>query len=64
MNFIPEILWTDRLIFALLAGVLALVWFIRRHEHLRAPWRAVARRPMALGAALVLAVFVVVGLLD
>jgi peptide/nickel transport system permease protein len=64
MNFIPEILWTDRLIFALLAGVLALVWFIRRHEHLRAPWRAVARRPMALGAALVLGVFVIIGLLD
>lgn len=64
MSFMPVILWTDGLIFALLGGVLALVWFICRHPHLRAPWAAVARRPMATGAALVLAVFVVIGLLD
>jgi peptide/nickel transport system permease protein len=64
MSFMPVILWTDALIFALLAGVLALVWFIRRQEHLLAPWRVVAQRPMAMGAALVLGVFVVIGLLD
>ncbi|MHB1053768.1 MAG: ABC transporter permease [Thiobacillus sp.] len=58
------LLWTDALIFALVVGVLGLVFFIRRHEHLRAPWRAVAQRPMAMGAALVLSVFVVIGLLD
>ncbi len=64
MSFMPVILWTDALILALLAGVLALVWFIRRHEHLRAPWRNVAQRPMAMGAALVLTAFVAIGLLD
>jgi len=64
INIMPVILWTDALIFALLAGVLALAWFIRRHEHLRVPWRAVAQRPMTMGAALVLGVFVVIGLLD
>ena len=64
MNVMPVILWTDALIFALLAGVLVLVWLIRSQEHLLAPWRAVARRPMAMGAALVLGVFVVIGLLD
>ncbi len=64
MSFMPVILWTDALIFALLVAVLALVWFIRRHEHLRAPWKHVAQRPMAMGAALVLGVFVVIGLLD
>lgn len=64
MNFMPVVLWTDALIFALLASVLALVWFIRRHAHLRAPWVAVAGRPMAMGAALVLAMFVAIGLLD
>ena len=64
MTVQPVILWTDALIFALLAAVLALVWFIRRHAHLRAPWSVVARRSMAMGAALVLAVFVVIGLLD
>jgi len=63
-NFLLVILWTDALIFALLAAVAALVWFIRSQEHLLAPWRAVAQRPMAMGAALVLGVFVVIGLLD
>ncbi|OZA23729.1 MAG: hypothetical protein B7X93_11910, partial [Hydrogenophilales bacterium 17-61-9] len=64
MSVMPVVLWTDALIFALLAGILALVWLIRRQAHLRAPWRAVAQRPMAMGAALVLSVFVVIGLLD
>jgi peptide/nickel transport system permease protein len=64
MNIVPVILWTDALIFALLAAVLVLVWFIRRQEHLRAPWKRVAQRPMAMGAALVLGVFVCIGLLD
>jgi len=64
MSVMPVVLWTDALIFALLAGVLVLVWLIRRQEHLRAPWRAVAQRPMAMGAALVLSAFVVIGLLD
>ena len=65
MNSIqPVILWTDALIFALLLAVLVLVWLIRSQEHLRAPWRVVAQRPMAMGAALVLGVFVVIGLLD
>lgn len=64
MSFSPVILWTDALIFALLAGVAVLVWFIRRHPHLSAPWRLVGQRPMAMGAAVVLGVFVVVGLLD
>ena len=64
MNIQPVILWTDALIFALLAGVLVLAWGISRREHLRAPWAAVARRPMAMGAALVLSIFVVIGLAD
>ncbi|MHB1144823.1 MAG: ABC transporter permease [Thiobacillus sp.] len=64
MSVQPVILWTDALIFALLAAVLALMWAIRRQEHLLEPWRKVAQRPMAMGAALVLGVFVVIGLLD
>ena len=64
MSFQPVILWTDALIFLLLAGVLLLVAMIRRQEHLLAPWRSVAQRPMAMGAAMVLSVFIVIGLLD
>lgn len=55
---------TDALLFALLGMVLGLVWFTRRHETLRAPWREVARRPQALAAALVLSLYALVGLLD
>jgi peptide/nickel transport system permease protein len=64
MSFKPDILWTDALIFLLLAAVLGFVVYIRRHEHLAEPWRRVAKRPAAAGSALVLAVFVVIGLLD
>ena len=64
MTYLPVVLWTDALVFVLLAASAVLVWAIRRQEHLRAPWRSVAQRPMAMGAALVLGVFVVIGLLD
>ena len=64
MSFQPVILWTDGLIFLLLAAVLAFVWFIRRREPLLAPWRRVAKSPMSMGSAVVLLVFVVIGLLD
>ncbi|MFN3752123.1 MAG: ABC transporter permease [Thiobacillus sp.] len=64
MTYLPVVLWTDALVFVLLVAAAVLVWAIRRQEHLRAPWRSVAQRPMAMGAALVLGVFVVIGLLD
>ena len=64
MSILPIVLWTDRLIFLLVAAVLVSVWFIRRREHLRAPWRRVARSPMAMGSAVVLLAFVIIGLLD
>ncbi|MEW6413979.1 MAG: ABC transporter permease [Pseudomonadota bacterium] len=64
MTYLPVVLWTDALVFVLLAAGAVLAWAIRRQEHLRAPWRSVAQRPMAMGAALVLGVFVVIGLLD
>lgn len=64
MSFQPVLLTTDLLIFLLVASVLALVWYIRRHAHLRAPWARVARNPVAMGSAMVLLVFVVIALLD
>ena len=60
----PDILWTDALVFLLLAAIAALVWHIRRHEHLAAPWRKVARSPSGMAAAAVLSVFVLIGLAD
>lgn len=64
MNFQPILLTTDVLIFMLVASVLGLVWYIRRHAHLRAPWARVARNPVAMGSAMILLVFIVIALLD
>ena len=64
MSFQPVLLTTDGLIFLLVASVLGLVWYIRRHAHLRAPWARVARNPVAMGSAMILLVFVVIALLD
>ena len=44
--------------------VIAYVIYARRHEHLRAPWRNVACRPLAMSAAIILSIYIVVGLLD
>jgi len=60
----PVIFITDAFIFLLVFMVVAYVLYARRHEHLRAPWHNVACRPLAMSAAIVLAVYVVVGLLD
>jgi len=64
MPFKPEILWTDALIYLLLALIAALCWHIRRHEHLAAPWRKVARSASGMAAATVLVFFVIIGLAD
>ncbi|MBK8959689.1 MAG: ABC transporter permease [Proteobacteria bacterium] len=60
----PVLLKTDMLFFVLLAAVAAYVWYARRHEHLRAPWRQVARQPLGMAAAVVLAAYLAIALLD
>ncbi len=57
-------LWTDRLIFVLVAGILLLIAYIRTREHLRQPWLQVFRQRRAMIALVVLCSFVIVGLLD
>jgi peptide/nickel transport system permease protein len=64
MPFQLEFLWTDILIYLLLVSVLVFAFYTTRHEHLRVPWRQVARRPMAMASLVVLSVYVAVGLLD
>lgn len=64
MPFKPEILWTDALIWLLVAVIAIFAWHVRRHEHLRAPWRKVAHSRSGMSAATVLLAFIVVGLLD
>lgn len=60
----PVLLKTDVLFLVLLAVALLYGWHARRHEHLRAPWRQVARQPLGMAAALVLTVYLLIALLD
>lgn len=60
----PVIFITDAFIFLLVFMVIAFVFYARKHEHLSAPWKDVARRPIAMSAAVVLSVYIVIGLLD
>jgi peptide/nickel transport system permease protein len=60
----PVILWSDALVFVLLAVLLAMTGYVRRHEHLLLPWRRVAQSGVAMVSLLLLSLFVLVGLLD
>ena len=64
MSFMPVILWSDALVFLLLAAGAASGWYIRQREHLLLPWRRVAQSSVAMVSLLVLSLFLVVGLLD
>jgi len=57
-------LWTDIALFLLVASVVWYGWHVRRSETLRATWSRVAHDAPAMSSAVVLCVFVVVGLLD
>jgi len=60
----PVILWTDALIYLLVAVIVLFVLYARRREHLRAPWRQVARSKLGMASLVILVAFVGVGLLD
>jgi peptide/nickel transport system permease protein len=64
MAVMPVVLWTDALIFVLLVLCVGFALHARRHEHLRAPWRRVARSRMGVATLVVLAVYILIGLLD
>ena len=64
MPFDPVILWTDALIYLLVVAVLGAFLYVRRREHLRQPWRRVARSTPGMVGLVVLAFFVAFGLLD
>ncbi len=64
MSFQIEILWSDALLFLLLAAVAGFVLHVRRHEHLRAPWGRVAGSRMGMAAMVVLAAYMAIGVLD
>jgi len=60
----PVILWTDALIFLLIAVGIASAWWIRHRPHLMLPWQRVARSSVGMVSLLVLSLFIMVGVLD
>ncbi|MCC6201883.1 MAG: ABC transporter permease [Gammaproteobacteria bacterium] len=64
LGFRPELLWSDALLFLLLAVVVMFAWRSARNEHLRAPWRRVARSRLGMSAAVVLIAYACIGIVD
>ncbi len=60
----PVILWTDALIFLLIAVIVAYYFQVRRSPHMLTTWLRVTESSSGMAALVVLAGFVVVGLLD
>jgi len=60
----PVVLWTDWPVWLLVAITFGYFTYVRRHEHLAAPWRRVARSAPGMVALVVLLAFVGVGLVD
>lgn len=58
------LLWTDLALYLLVAGSLIYAWRARRQPALRASWRRVLQDAPAMSAAVVLASFVAIALLD
>jgi peptide/nickel transport system permease protein len=64
MGFLPILLWTDALVWLLLAAAIAFAWYCSRHVHLALPWKRVFRSRVAVASAVLLAAYLAVGLVD
>jgi peptide/nickel transport system permease protein len=64
MPFQAVILWTDWLVYLLVAVVAVTIVYVRNREHLLAPWRRVGQSASGMVGLTLLLLFVVVGLLD
>jgi peptide/nickel transport system permease protein len=64
MSFTPVILWSDALVFLLLAAGIYGAWYVRRREYLLLPWKLVGQSATAMVSLLALSLFFAVGLLD
>ncbi len=64
MPFSPIILWTDALIYLLVAIVVSFIVYVRHHEHLLIPWKRVAHSASGMSALTILLFFLIIGLLD
>jgi len=64
MPFKPVILWTDFLLFLLVAAVIGFWLYARTRPHLLQPWRRLVQSRQGMGALVFIAFFVAVGLVD
>jgi peptide/nickel transport system permease protein len=64
MPFLPFPLFTDVLVWVLIAVVGFYAWYCSRKPYLAAPWRRVFQSKGAVVSSVVLACFLVIGLLD
>jgi hypothetical protein len=60
----PVVLWTDALVYLLIAAVLAFFLYAHGREHLRAPWGRVLESRTAMICLVVLSAYLIVALLD
>ncbi|MGH6611900.1 MAG: ABC transporter permease, partial [Burkholderiaceae bacterium] len=64
MGFKFVFLWTDLVLWLVVAGVVIYVWRARKNPRVRANWLHVAHSAPAMCAAIVLGVFITIALLD
>lgn len=64
MDFKLVILPTDALIYLLVIAIIFFIFWSRKYEHLRAPWRQVFHSRVGMVAMVILLTYVVIGLLD
>src|SRR5215213_2699266 len=64
MAFVPVVLVTDALLWALVAAIIAYGFYCRRRPHLAAPWKRVLQSHAAVVTSVVLAAYALVGLAD
>jgi peptide/nickel transport system permease protein len=63
-HFEPVLLWTDMLLWAMLATIASYAWYCARRPHLALPWRRVFESRSAMASAVVLAAYLLVALAD
>ncbi|MEJ2310235.1 MAG: ABC transporter permease [Gammaproteobacteria bacterium] len=61
---VPVFLWTDVLLWILVALTIFTIFYSRQRRHLAEPWKRVFRSRVAVGSLVVLMAFISIGLLD
>jgi peptide/nickel transport system permease protein len=64
MPFVPVVLATDFLLWALVAAAAVYAWYCRRQQHLAAPWKRVFQSKASMITSVVLVCYAALGLSD